>query len=105
MKNLPFVIFLSAITSMPVAAQVAVDLSAYGVKVQTGDSTNSNIAVNTAGSVDSSVEMEGIAVINDEVYIDGEKIPKNQRHYKSRKSGKSYEITRNKDGNVAVREK
>lgn len=105
MKRTLFIIVLFSACTLPVAAQVAVDLSAYGIKVQTKGSSGSNVAASSAGTIDSSVEMEGIAVINDDVYIDGEKVPKGQRDYKSRKSGKTYEITRDKNGNVAVREK
>lgn len=100
--------FLSVVClllSFSVGAQVAVDLSAFGVKVKTGDKSGSNVAVNSAGSVDSSVEMEGVAVINGEVFIDGDKVPKGRSSHKSRKSGIVYEIKWGKDGSVTVRER
>lgn len=85
--------------------QVAVDVSVPGVRVQTGAHGGSSVAVNTAGSVDSDVQMEGVAIINGEVFIDGDKIPKGQTSYKSKKSGKSYQIKWGKNGNVAVEQK
>jgi len=88
-----------------VNGQVAVDVSASGVRVKTGGKDGSSVAVNTAGSVDPDVEMEGVAVINGEVFIDGEKIPKGKTSYTSKKSGKSYLIKWGKNGNVAVQEK
>jgi hypothetical protein len=88
-----------------VSAQVAVDLSTYGMKVQTGQGNGSSVAVNSAGTIDSNVQMEGVAVINGDVFIDGEKVPKGKNLYKSRKSGKTYEIKWGGNGNVAVREK
>ncbi len=87
-----------------VNAQVAVDVSAGGVRVQTGK-TGGATASNSAGSIDSDVEMEGVAVINGTVYIDGERIPKGKRSHTARKSGKTYLIEWGRDGNVSVREK
>ena len=87
-----------------VNAQVAVDVSAGGVRVQTGK-TGGATASNSAGSIESDVEMEGVAVINGTVYIDGERIPKGKRSHTARKSGKTYLIEWGRDGNVSVREK
>jgi hypothetical protein len=86
-------------------AQVAVDVSGGGVKVQTGSGKGSSVAVNTAGTIDSDVQMEGVAVINGEVFVDGEKVPKGKTSYTGKKSGKTYLIKWGKDGNVAVQEK
>jgi hypothetical protein len=44
-------------------------------------------------------------VINGEVFVDGEKVPKGKSPYTSKKSGKTYVIKWGKDGNVAVQEK
>lgn len=85
------------------SAQIAVDVSAYGVKVQTGGGSNAGNA--QVGNLGPDVEMEGVAVINGEVFIDGEKVPKGKTSYTSRKSGKTYLIRRSKDGNVSVSEK
>ena len=87
-----------------VNAQVAVNVSAGGVRVQTGK-TGGSTTSNSAGSIDSDVEMEGVAVINGTVYIDGERIPKGKRSHTARKSGKTYLIEWGRDGNVSVREK
>lgn len=85
-------------------AQVSVDVSGYGVKVQTGKGGGNSVRVQSE-HVDSDVEMEGVAVINDEVFIDGEKVPRNKTSYKSKRSGKTYLIRRSEGGNVSVSEK
>ena len=59
-------------------------------------------ASNSSGSIDADVEMEGIAVINDDVFIDGEKIQRGKASYTSKKTGKSYRIQWGKNGNVSV---
>lgn len=87
------------------SAQVSVDLSGLGVKVQTGNGKGSSVASNSAGTIDQDVQMDGIAVINGEVFVDGEKVPKGKSPYTSKKSGKTYVIKWGKDGNVAVQEK
>jgi len=96
---------LGATVTVAAGAQVAVDVSVPGVRVQTGGKDGSSVAVNSAGSVDSNVEMEGIAVINGEVFIDGEKVPKGRTSYTSKKTGRSYQIKWGRNGNVAVQEK
>ena len=94
---------LALALSTPLAfAQVSVDLSGVGVKVQTG---KGNTAVNTGGSVESDVQMDGVAVINGEVFVDGEKVPRGKSPYTSKKSGRTYNIKWGKDGTVAVQEK
>ena len=91
-----------AIGTTTALAQVSVDLSGYGVKVQTGKGASVS---NTTGSIESDVQMEGVAVINGEVFVDGEKVPRGKSPYTSRKSGKTYNIKWGKDGTVAVQEK
>jgi hypothetical protein len=86
-------------------AQAAVDVSAPGVRVQTGGKGGSSVAVNTAGSIEGDVDMEGVAVINGEVFIDGVKVPRGKTAYTSRKTGKTYQIKWGRNGNVAVEEK
>lgn len=76
-------------------AQVTVELPGLGISVKTDNSS----------SITSDVEMEGVAVINSEVYIDGERIPANVVKHKSKKSGKTYLIKRDRHGNVSVTEK
>ena len=131
MKSLPmhllFWMGLMGLTAGLSNAQVSVDIPGYGVKVQTGNKTTVNVnsgsgntasgqnvsvqtdgkntAVVNSGSVASDVEMEGITVINGEVWIDGKKIPKGKTSYTSRKTGKSYRIQWGKDENVSVTEK
>ena len=93
-------------------AQVSVDISGYGVNVQSGNSSSVNVksggnsAVNVnSGIVGSDVQMEGIAVINGNVFIDGEKVPKGKTVYTSKKTKKTYHIQWGKDDNVSVTEK
>lgn len=80
---------------------VGADVSVNGVRVQGG---GNEVRV-TTGSVASDVEMEGIAVINGEVFIDGAKVARGKTLYTSKKSGKTYRIDWGKDGNVSVSEK
>ena len=88
--------------------QVTVDVPGVGVMVQQGNGRTAvsvgpgSTASNSSGSIGADVEMEGVAVINDDVFIDGEKIPRGKTRYTSKKSGKSYRIQWGKDGNVSV---
>ncbi|MCX7180878.1 MAG: hypothetical protein NTX56_19625 [Proteobacteria bacterium] len=100
--------WLLTTTSVLFAGQVAVDAPGGSVKVKKG---NGNTAVsvgpgssasNSSGTVDADVEMEGIAVINDDVFIDGEKIKRGKTRHTSKKTGKSYRIQWGKNGNVSV---
>lgn len=59
-------------------------------------------AGNSSGTIDADVEMEGVAVINDDVFIDGVKIPRGKTRYTSKKTGKSYRIQWGKNGNISV---
>lgn len=99
MRVLGFV--LLALPLCSAHAQVSVDLGGLGVKIQAG----SSMANNTAGLIDSAVQMQGVAVINGDVFVDGEKVPKGKTQYRSSKTGRNYEIQWGRDGNVAVREK
>lgn len=99
-------IFSFVLAAFSAQAQISVDLSGSSVKVKTGGGkgTSTSIATNTEGTIDSDVEMEGIAVINGQVFIDGVKIPRGKTSYVSKKSGKSYTIKSGKDNNVSVQE-
>lgn len=86
--------------------QVTVDVPGASVKVGKGKAAVSvgsgSTASNSSGSIDTDVEMEGVAVINDDVFIDGEKVPRGKTRYTSKKTGKSYRIQWGKNGNVSV---
>jgi len=58
----------------------------------------------SAGEVGADVEMTGVAIINGNVFIDGEKLPRGKRTFTSKKTGKKYAIEWGKDGNVSVAE-
>ena len=94
MKTLVFCIGLLSALSGLAQAQVSVSIGAGGVQVSTGEETG----------VQEDVQIQGVAVINGAVYIDGDKVPKGQRTYTSKKTGKRYEINWGRDGNVAVRQ-
>lgn len=98
-----------AITAPGVAVgQITVDVPGTSVKIQKGNGGaavsvgSGSKASNSAGAIDADVEMEGVAVINDDVFIDGEKIPRGKTRYTSKKTGKSYRIQWGKNGNVSV---
>jgi hypothetical protein len=95
-------------TTGTACGQVSVDVPGASVKVGKGKGGAAvsigpgSTASNTAGAIDADVEMEGVAVINGDVFIDGEKIPRGKTKYSSKKTGKSYRIQWGKDGNVSV---
>lgn len=88
-----------------------VNVNVPGVNVSVGENGQGNVSVsvggknkvgNTAGNIDEDVEMEGVAIINGAVTIDGEKVPKGKTRHTGKKSGIKYLIKWGKDGNVAV---
>lgn len=97
---------LLAATSGLALGQVTVDVPGASVKVGKGKAAVSvgpgSTASNSSGSIEADVEMEGVAVINDDVFIDGEKVPRGKTRYTSKKTGKSYRIQWGKNGNVSV---
>jgi len=102
MKSLGILTVLAMFFAGAAAAQVSVDVSGYGVRVQSGTGTEVNV---NSGSIGPDVQMEGVAVINGEVFIDGEKVPKGKSVYTSKKTKKTYLIQWGKNGNVSVSEK
>ena len=78
-----------------------------------GQSGDRGISVTTEGegnraSVETGIaagaEITGVTVINGEVWIDGQKVPREANRFTGR-SGKSYRIERDREGNVQVRER
>lgn len=102
MKPAVVMLAVASMLAWSVHAQVSIDLSGRRLKVQAG---KSSIAENTAGSIEHEVQMDGVAVINGEVFVDGEQVPKGKPVFVSKKSGKTYTIKWGKDGNVAIQEK
>lgn len=102
MKPVTALVVASLLLSAEAGAQVSVDIPGVGIRVQTGK--GASVSTNTAGAIESDVEMEGVAVINGEVFIDGEKVPKGKSSYTSKRTGKRYQIKWGRDGNVAVQE-
>ena len=77
-----------------------------------GQARDQGISVTTAGegnraSVETGIaagaEITGVTVINGEVWIDGERVPREASRFTGR-SGKSYLIERDREGNVQVRD-
>ena len=102
MKHLWALAALSSFLSGTALAQVSVDVSGYGVKIQ----SDSGKSVNTrSGHIDPDAQIEGVAIINDDVFIDGEKVPRGKSVYTSKKSKKTYLIQWGKNGNISVSEK
>lgn len=97
-------------SSIAVAAVIFMGLATTSVSVmaETKDRTakkpSANEVRNVAGEVDEDAQIEGILVINGTVNIDGVKIPKGQKKYRSPKSGKNYLIEWGRDDNVSVTE-
>jgi hypothetical protein len=95
---------------VPSMAQVKIKVP--GVDMSVGDGANSgnvNISIggknavgNKAGYIDEDADIEGVTVINGEVAIDGEKVPKGKTRHTGKKSGIKYVIKWGKDGNVAI---
>lgn len=82
--------------------QVSVNVPGYSVQV---DTASGKTAVNEAGVIDSDVEIEGITIINDKLFIDGVEVRRGTKVYSSSKSKKTYKIQWGKDGNISVAEK
>ena len=60
---------------------------------------------NESETVGIDVEIEGVTIINEKVFIDGVLVPRGKREVVSRKTGKVYRIEWGRDGNVTVTEK
>lgn len=96
------VLLMGAMCCCMVEAQGNVDVSGGNVRVLVGKGA---VAANVAGDLEADVEMDGVAVINGNVFIDGQKIPRGKTSHVSKKTGKTYRIQWGSDGNVAVEQK
>lgn len=83
-----------------VVAQVSVSAGSHDVSIG-----SDNDASNDSGGIAGDVQIEGITIINDKVYIDGVRVPKGTREVISKKTGRVYRIDWGKDGNITVTEK
>lgn len=95
--------FLGLFVAVPVPAQVSVSVGGQRIEVQNGKGRN--VSVNRQGEIAEDAEISGVTVINDDVFIDGIKIPRGTKTYTSKKTGKTYRIQWGKNGNVSVEEK
>lgn len=85
--------------------QVSIDISTTGIKNnQNYRINNGQQAENIEGVISGDVDIEGVTIINNQVYIDGVKIPHHIKKYKSAKTGRNYIIERGKNGNISIRE-
>lgn len=85
-------------------AQVRVDTDAYGVRVNQGGAVEINALPGSQSVIGTDVQIAGITVINGNLFIDGEKVPRGRTSYTSKKTGKSYKVDWGRDGNVSVAE-
>jgi hypothetical protein len=92
--------FAALLFSGVVSAQISVTAGGNEVHIGSG-----NDASNDAGGIAADVEIEGVTIINDKVYIDGVRVPKGTHEVTSKKTGKTYRIVWGKDGNITVTEK
>lgn len=100
-KHVPIGLMLAGLLfSVGVSAQVSVSSGGTQVRIGSG-----NDASNDSGTISGDVEIEGVAILNDKVYIDGVRVPKGVREVTSKKTGKTYRIVWGKDGNISVTEK
>lgn len=100
MRCLSIVAVVALLLSCVVSAQVSVTADGHEVNIGSG-----NEASNDTGDIAADVQIEGVAIINDKVYIDGVRVPKGVREVTSSKTGKTYRIVWGKDGNISVNEK
>jgi hypothetical protein len=92
----------SLFIAVPAVAQVSVSVPGYSVQV---DSTSGKAAVDGTNGIDSDVQIEGITIINDKLFIDGVEVRRGKTVYTSPKSKKTYKIQWGKNGNISVAEK
>lgn len=62
------------------------------------------VCTDSISGISDDVQMEGIAVINGKVYIDGAPVPRGVSRVTSAKTHKVYRIRTDKHGNVSVEE-
>lgn len=83
-------------------AQVSVDVSGGRVSVDVPGLPN--VSTSTSGTLGPGVQMQGVAVLNGRVYIDGVEVKQRSGVYVSPKTGQRYRIVRDRQGNVSVDE-
>lgn len=83
-------------------AQVSVNVPGYSVQV---DTAAGNAAVDKTGVIGSDVEIEGITIVNEKLFVDGVEVQRGKTVYTSPKSKKTYKIQWGKNGNISVAEK
>ncbi len=83
-------------------ADVSVNLSGYGVRIKTDDVA---VTAKSSGTIDPDVQIEGVTIINDNVFVDGEKVPNGRSVFTSKKTKKIYIIQSDINGNISVKEK
>lgn len=96
------------LASLWVMAQISIDIPGISVHTGAGSKTSSsgNTVANEKGVIGPDADIEGVTIINDELYIDGVKIARGTTEYKAKKSKKTYSIRWGKKGEgVTVTEK
>lgn len=85
-----------------VGAQISI--SVPGTNINIGQQATNEVN-NSSGVIASDAQIEGVTIINQKVFIDGEEVPRNVTVFASKKSKITYIIKRDKSGNVSVSEK
>ena len=96
------------VCSQLAGAQVSIDLSGVNVKTGSGSTVSraGNKVSNEKGVIGPEADVEGVTIINDDVYIDGSKIARGVTEYVSKRTKTVYSIRWGKKGEgVTVTEK
>ena len=102
LRSFFIVTVFSVFFSCSLHAQVSVNVPGYSVRVDGHGGTTVNSG---SGIVGSDVQIEGVTIINDKLFIDGVKVPRGITVYTSKKTKKTYKIQWGKNGNIRVSEK
>lgn len=68
-----------------------------------GQDMHGNVASSSSGVIEGDAQIQGVTIINDQVWIDGERVPASATRYRTR-SGRDYRILRSPTGDIEVRE-
>ncbi len=101
-------VFVVAYIAGVCSAQVSVSGPGYRIDVERGGLTRTQTAMSNgeAGKVlAEDAEIEGVTIVDSDVFIDGERVEKNKSWVISRKTGRKYQILRDRDGNISVTER
>lgn len=90
---------LALITNCALATGISVKSHGYDVNIQ---SNNSN--TQSSDEFESDTQLIGVTIINEKLFIDGERVPKNKLIHKSKITKKKYVIKWGPNDNISVKE-